>query len=438
MPTQPWRTTSHRCAWTCRRASLSEGARSLGNQQIQPDYNIHFWCKQAGLEPSSVTSMTSHLVDQGSSLVRLEFLTEMQRNTFNQHCKGVKCEWNINYQKCKMRAEPDITSSDRIAQQPFHALLGIFREILPRNEKGRNGEFDADVNALQIYPFHTAASSLLSQASYVLDSRFPRRYVCLIFTIGKYLEEVQQKWLEAFSKKMRSCLNIIPALSRAAQDPATTTRFHHSKSLDVNNILQPAQHSISSYLHDHDWRFGQTSFRPSSTSPSRSISAELNRVLATSQIEYGSSSRSSRSRSYNKGKGKGARKGKRAVKDRQHQTYQQGDRNRDYYQQSQRRYYTDRSPDQTKYGRNWDDHNDPTGPPPPQPFVPLPPPLSHFSTTATNSHTQSQHLLTDSFSHSIHRSPQRQVSTHHSTHNFHCTLPTVLLPKRSQFSLPGL
>ena len=96
--------------------------------------NINYWCQQAGLDPSCIASMTSHLVDRDNAIQRLEFMTEAQRNSFTQPRKGVKCEWSINYQRYKMRTEPDITSSDRIAKQPSYALLEIFRDILPTSE----------------------------------------------------------------------------------------------------------------------------------------------------------------------------------------------------------------------------------------------------------------------------------------------------------------
>ena len=308
-----------------RRSILPKGLPAWGVKKPNLDYNINYGCQQAGLDPSSIASMTSHLVDQRSTIVRLEFMTETQRNAFNQHCKGVKCEWNINYQRLKMRPEPDITSSDRIAKQPFYALLENFREILPTGEKGWNGELDADINTLQIYPFRTATSrTLLSQVSYVLDSRFRRRYVCLIFIIENYLEEVQQKWLGQFSTKMRSCLHITQALARAAQDSTTTTRFHRSKALDVSNSLQPVQQfpypiifmtmagTLAALLADHPALPLQGA---------QGISAELNHVLSTNQIEYDTSARTSRTRSNNKGKDKGTGKGKQKGKESSQKGY---------------------------------------------------------------------------------------------------------------------
>ena len=118
-----------------RKAALLQGLPAWGVKEANLDYNIHYWCREAGLEPSSITSMTSRLVDQRSSLVRLEFLTETQRNTFNQRCEGVKCEWNISYQKCKMRTDPDITSRDRIGKQPFYALLDFSERSCPKLKK---------------------------------------------------------------------------------------------------------------------------------------------------------------------------------------------------------------------------------------------------------------------------------------------------------------
>ena len=106
---------------------------------------------------------------------------------------------------------------------------------------------------------------------------------------------------------MRSCLNIIQALSRAAQDSTTTTRYHHSKSLDISNILQPVQQfpypivfmtmtgTLAKLLADHPALPLQGA---------QGISAELNYVLASNQIEYDTSARTSRSKSNNKGRRK--------------------------------------------------------------------------------------------------------------------------------------
>ena len=155
--------------------------------------------------------------------------------------------------------------------------------------------------------------------------------MCLIFIVQNYLEELQQKWLEVFSSKMRSCLNIIQALSRAAQDSTTTTRFHHSKALDVSNILRPVQQfpypvifmtmtgTLAKLLADHPALPLQGA---------QGISAELNHVLATNQIGYDSSSRSSRSRPTTKGKDKGAGKGKPKGKETQQQNTWRNYRNK--------------------------------------------------------------------------------------------------------------
>ena len=350
-----------------RRSVLLKGLPSWGARKAALDYNIHSWCQQAGLDPSCIASMTSHLVDRDNAILRLEFMTESQRNSFTQHCKGVKCEWSINYQRYKTRTEPDITSSDRIAKQPFYALVEIFRDILPTSEKGWNGELDADVNTLQIYLFRTATSrTLLSQVSYVLDSRFPRRYARLIFVIENCLEEVQQKWLEKFYTKMRSFLNIIQALSRAAQASTTTTRYHHSKSLDVSKILQPVQQfpypiifmtmagTLAKLLADHPALPLQGA---------QGITAELNYVLATNQIEYDTSARTSRSKSTNKGKDKGTGKGKQKGKESNQKGNWHHQQRWDSQSTQQKGYHANRAPDQTKYGRKRDDHQDSPGPP---------------------------------------------------------------------------
>ena len=264
----------HHIVHLAQRYHFEKISGSFFQNLISSNISYHYWCQQAGLDPSCIASMTSHLVDRDNAILRLEFMTESQRITFTQHCKGLKCEWKINHQRHKMRTEPDITASDRISKKPFYALLEKLRDIFPVSEKGWNGELDADINTLQIYPFRIATKrSILAQVSYVLDSRFARGYVCLIFVIENFLEEKQQKWLEPFSNKMmRPCLNIIQPLSRAAQhSTTTTTRYHHSKALDISNILQPVYLQTTHHFHYKELR----AFQENSTMFSRSTTFSM-------------------------------------------------------------------------------------------------------------------------------------------------------------------
>lgn len=126
-----------------------------------------------------VVSITNHLVDHQSSILRIEFLTESKKQQFASHTRQVKCEWSINQKKYKMITEQDTPSSDRLSKQPFYALIDIFRDILPQGEVGPNGELQTDINTPQVWPCKEATSvELLSQVSYVIDNCFFQK-ICL-------------------------------------------------------------------------------------------------------------------------------------------------------------------------------------------------------------------------------------------------------------------
>ncbi|CAE7203033.1 unnamed protein product, partial [Symbiodinium pilosum] len=56
-------------------------------------------------------------------------------------------------------------------------------------------------------PPFTNRSTLEGNVSYVLDSRFPRRYACLLFLDDQHYEDVLQKWHAAFSDRMRRTIH---------------------------------------------------------------------------------------------------------------------------------------------------------------------------------------------------------------------------------------
>ena len=135
----------------------------------------------------------------------------------------------------KAKVENDIPTSDRLALQPYCTLLDLFQGILPADMKGSNGELqtDRDKNA--------TTQQLLAQVTYLLDNRFPRRYVCVLFIVENYLEEIQQKWFDAFTHRMQQTLELIQALSRSAVDKTTTARHNFDKAFDISNTRFPHQ-----------------------------------------------------------------------------------------------------------------------------------------------------------------------------------------------------
>ena len=139
--------------------------------------------------------------------------------------------WRVpGTQDTKVRSELDTTTEDRIAMQPFYALLDILSEL--------TGFPDLQTwkQTLQIWTGKDVTPKrLLAQVSYVLDNRFPRRYACLLFLDDQHYEDVLQKWHAAFSDRMRRTMLLVQALRRAVTDKTTTSRSSCDKSFDLSN-----------------------------------------------------------------------------------------------------------------------------------------------------------------------------------------------------------
>ncbi|CAE7743701.1 unnamed protein product, partial [Symbiodinium pilosum] len=136
--------------------------------------NVKHYLQGAGLDYSQVAAVHNHLLTSASAVVRVEFLTENQARTFHIHMRASKRYWRVpGTQDTKVRSELDTTTEDRIAMQPFYALLDILSEL--------TGSPDLQTwkQTLQIWTGKDVTPKrLLAQVSYVLDSRFPRRYAC--------------------------------------------------------------------------------------------------------------------------------------------------------------------------------------------------------------------------------------------------------------------
>ena len=82
--------------------------------------------------------------------------------------------------------------------------MDILQKIGPA---GANGELQTDRNTLQIWGDKAQAPCpLLSQVCCLLDHRFARRYVCVVFVAEAYYEETLARWHDAFSSRMRTTL----------------------------------------------------------------------------------------------------------------------------------------------------------------------------------------------------------------------------------------
>ena len=280
--------------------------------------------------------MNSQIIDTASGILRLEFLTENQRTQFFTHVKQNRLDGGFQQKKCKVKVEPDSNAGDRLAKQPFYTLLEIFRNLLPEEEKGPRGQLQSDINTLD-----APSSSLLAQVSYILHLRFPRRYVCVIFVTSRYLEDIQSNWQATFDSNMDKANQLIQALSRAAIDRTTTYRFSYDKA------KFPSSTSPYPILFRHVAVPCQPPFSASSASTTRCTWPIKNYSAALSSLpdDTGSFGKNSKS----KGRGTAPSKGTQSNKGKQSQGKPKGS-------------YSDRSPDQTFYGRRYDDNSD-SGPP---------------------------------------------------------------------------
>ena len=102
------------------------------------------------------------------------------------------------------------------ALQPYYTMMDILQKIGPA---GANGELQTDRNTKAPAP-----CPLLSQVCYLLDRRFARRYVCVVFVAEAYYEETLARWHGAFSSRMRTTLMLVQALQRAVGDKTTVAR----------------------------------------------------------------------------------------------------------------------------------------------------------------------------------------------------------------------
>lgn len=139
----------------------------------------------------------------------LEFTTEIARNDFFQHTRNTKNVWLVHGKEYgKAKVENDIPTSERLALQPYYTLLDLFQDILPADMKGSNAELQSDRATLQTRPDKNASTQqLLAQVTYLLDNRFPRHYVCVLFIVANYLGDIQQAWSDAFTHRTQHTLD---------------------------------------------------------------------------------------------------------------------------------------------------------------------------------------------------------------------------------------
>ena len=320
---------------------LLKGLPAHGYNKTQLENNVFHFMQRAGLDWECLASMHTHTLSTSSSIMRLEFMTEMQKNQFFQHMRTTKNVWRIwGEDHGKAKVEHDISTDDRLAQQPFYTVLDILPKILDSTMVGQHNELQSDRNTLQVWPDKNSTDQkLLSQVVYLLDLRFPRRYVCIIFIDETYAEALQHHWMEHFTERMQSALMMIQALSRAASDRTTLTRHQFDKAFDIANVRFPHQHFPYPIIF-----MGMSSSLATLLSMHPSLPLQgaaglhqvIHQVFSDYKInpeDYGKGAKSS-------GKGKAMVKGKTKGKTKAG------------------RKGTDRAPDQTKYTK--DDRQDPS------------------------------------------------------------------------------
>ena len=143
--------------------------------------------------------MHTHVVNASSSIMRLELMTEEQRRSLFQAMRTSKQMWRMPNHEAKAKVEQDLSTDERIALQPYYTMLDILQHVAPT---GPTGQLQSDRNTLQIWSGAVTPEtqgSLLCQVCYLLDHRFARRYVCVVFVAEEFYDQTLARWHEAFS-----------------------------------------------------------------------------------------------------------------------------------------------------------------------------------------------------------------------------------------------
>ena len=222
------------------RTILIRGLPAFGYSRSALEKNVRYFLSKASLHFSCVAAMHTHVVTSSSSIMRLELTTEEQRRQLFQAMRTSKQMWRLPDYEEKAKVEQDLPTDERIALQPYYAMLDILQQLGPA---GAHGELQADRNTLQIWRDKAQTPCpLLAQVCYLLDHRFARRYVCVVFVAEEFYDGTLAKWHEAFSSRMRSTLQLVQALQRAVGDKTTVARHSWNKAFDLANIPDPQLH----------------------------------------------------------------------------------------------------------------------------------------------------------------------------------------------------
>ena len=124
--------------------------------------------------------------------------------------------------------------------QPYYALLDILAELVAEAANEDNVSLQTWRQTLQIWtPRGEEPKVLLGQISYVLDSRFARRYSCLLLIHDRFYDQALARWHAKFSRRLRDTLYLVQALRRSTADRTTVQRASFDKAFDLTTASHP-------------------------------------------------------------------------------------------------------------------------------------------------------------------------------------------------------
>ena len=198
------------------------------------DSNMDHYFQQAGIKWEDVAAIHNHQVSAAHSVVRVEFLTEAMAAHFKDEMRKTRKYWrDSNYADHRVRFEADMTTEDRLAMQPFYAMLDILKELFP---SPTYSDIQNWRQTLQRWtPREAPEQQLLAQIAYVLDKRFDRRYSCVLLLHESVYDAVLSRFHAKFAARMRATMMLVQALKRAISDKSTSSRPSYDKALDLSN-----------------------------------------------------------------------------------------------------------------------------------------------------------------------------------------------------------
>ena len=206
------------------------------------DTNIGYYLQATGLSWNDIAALHNHMVSSQSAVVRLEFVTETQAQTFRDTMRQGRRYWrDPQSQDCKIRVEQDQPTDDRVAMQPYFALLDVLSELyVEETGQEEHASLQTWRQTLQIWtPRGEEPKTLIGQVSYVLDPRFARRYSCLLLVHDRFYDKFLDRWHDKFSRRLRDTLFLTQALKRATADRTTVQRASFDKAFDLTTAVSP-------------------------------------------------------------------------------------------------------------------------------------------------------------------------------------------------------